>query len=243
VTGDFPYFTIAEVERELGPGSLAMFINGTEGNISVGHSSELSAIGIITPGRTFERAEALGAALGRATLDALPHVTTAPSAALKAVSTSSGLPLKSFAGASETAAALDAATRRLENLVDRDASEEDIARARTERLYASITDFFAAEARKQPDGHLPIELQGLRVSNAAFVAVPAEVFVEVGLRIKRESAHPTFICGVANGYIGYLPDRPAYAAGGYEVVASMCAAGADEALVHGTHAVVRQLFA
>jgi neutral/alkaline ceramidase-like enzyme len=243
VTGDFPHFTIDEVERALGPGSLALFINGTQGNISVGHSSELSAIGIITPGRTFERAAATGMALGRAALDALPHVTTASSATLNSASASADLPLKSYAGASQTAAALEAATRRLENLLNRDAPAQDVARARTERLYASITDFFAAEARKVADDHLQIELQGLRVGDTAFVAVPAEVFVEIGLRIKREATRPTFICGVTNGYIGYLPDRQAYAAGGYEVVASMCAEGADDALVRAMHAVVGRLFA
>jgi neutral ceramidase len=242
VTGDFPSFTIDEVERRLGPGSLALFINGTQGNISVGHSSELSAIGIITPGRTFERAAEIGVALGRAALDALPHVTTASSATLKSVSTSVDLPLKSYAGASQTAAILEAAARRVEDLVNGDASADDVARARSEQLYASIRNFFAAEARRLTDGHLPIELQGLRLGDAAFVAVPAEVFVEIGLRIKRETTHQTFICGVTNGYIGYLPDRPAYAAGGYEVVASMCAEGADDALVRATHAVVQQLF-
>ena len=73
--------------------------------------------------------------------------------------------------------------------------------------------------------------------------MPAEVFVEIGLRVKREATHQTFICGVTNGYIGYLPDRAAYAAGGYEVVASMCAEGADDALVRATHVVVDRLFA
>jgi neutral ceramidase len=243
VTGDFPYFTIDAVERALGPGGLAMFINGTQGNISVGHSSELSAIGIITPGRTFERAAEIGTSLARTALDALPHVTTTSSAALNAVSTSAHLPLKAYAGASQTAAVLEAAARRLERLTSRDAPAADVARARTEQLYASITNYFAAETRRQADGHLPIELQGLRLGDAAFVGVPAEVFVEIGLRIKREATHQTFICGVANGYIGYLPDRPAYAAGGYEVVASMCAEGADDALVRAARAVVEELFA
>jgi hypothetical protein len=243
MTGDFPYFTIDAVERALGPGSLAMFINGTQGNISVGHSSELSAIGIITPGRTFERAAEIGTSLARIALDALPHVTTTSSAALNAVSTSAHLPLKSYGGASQTAAVLEAAARRLEHLTSRDAPAADVARARTEQLYASITNYFAAETHRQADGRLPIELQGLRLGEAAFVGVPAEVFVEIGLRIKREATHQTFICGVANGYIGYLPDRPAYAAGGYEVVASMCAEGADDALVRAARAVVEELFA
>ncbi len=243
VTGDFPAYTIGEVETALGPGSVALFINGTQGNISVGHSSELSAIGIITPGRTFERAAEIGVALGRAVLEALPHVPTAPQTVLRSVSTTMELPLKPYPGASQTAASLDAASQRLADLVNEGASAEDVARARTERLYASITKFFAAEARQQSNGHLPIELQGLRVGDTAFVAIPAEVFVEIGLRIKREAAHQTFICGVTNGYIGYLPDESAYAAGGYEVVASMCAQGADAALVRATHAVVERLFA
>ena len=224
-------------------GGVALFINGTQGNISVGHSSELSAIGIITPGRTFERAAAIGSALGRAALEALPQVRTASRVKLNSISTSAELPLKSYAGAAETAAAVDAARKRLDDLVDRAARADDIARARTERLYASITEFFAAQARTRSNGHLPIELQAFRIGDTAFVAVPAEVFVEIGLRIKGEAAHQTFICGVTNGYIGYLPDKSAYAAGGYEVVASMCAEGADDALVRATHVAVERLFA
>ena len=53
-----------------------MFVNGTQGNISMGHSSELSAIGVITPGRTFERAAELGHLLADATLMALPAIAT-----------------------------------------------------------------------------------------------------------------------------------------------------------------------
>jgi hypothetical protein len=243
VTGDFPAYTIDEVEATTGPGSVAMFINGTQGNISVGHSSELSAIGVITPGRTFERAAEIGTALGRAAMAALPTVVTTSQTVLHCLSTSAELPLKAYPAAAQTAAALDAASRRLDDLVTNNAPGEDLARARTERLYASITKFFAAEAARQSNGQLAVELQGFRVGNAAFVAVPAEVFVEIGLRIKRDAAHPTFICGVTNGYIGYLPDAPAYAAGGYEVVSSMCAEGADQALVRAAHAVVARLFA
>jgi hypothetical protein len=50
VTGDFPAFAVEKVESALGAEGFAMFTNSTQGNISVGHSSELSAIGVITPG-------------------------------------------------------------------------------------------------------------------------------------------------------------------------------------------------
>ena len=76
VTGDFPPSPSSD-RKCARPGNVALFVNGTQGNISMGHSSELSAIGVITPGRTFERAAAIGVALGRAALEALPQVTTA----------------------------------------------------------------------------------------------------------------------------------------------------------------------
>ena len=76
VTGDFPNFAIEEIERNIGPDAFAMFVNGTQGNISMGHSSELSAIGVITPGRTFERAAELGHSLAEATLAGLPEIVT-----------------------------------------------------------------------------------------------------------------------------------------------------------------------
>jgi len=48
-SGDFPAATVERVEDRLGEGSFAMYVNGAQGDISVGHSSELSAIGVITP--------------------------------------------------------------------------------------------------------------------------------------------------------------------------------------------------
>jgi hypothetical protein len=43
VTGDFPNFAVEQLEKSIGAGGFAMFVNGTQGNISMGHSSELSA--------------------------------------------------------------------------------------------------------------------------------------------------------------------------------------------------------
>lgn len=46
--------------------------------------------------------------------------------------------------------------------------------------------------------------------SVALVGVPAELFVELGLAIKNGSPYPmTFINSLANGSIGYMPDRKA----------------------------------
>ena len=223
VTGDFPAFAVEEIETAIGPDGFAMFVNGTQGNISMGHSSELSAIGIITPGRTFERAAELGHLLASATLEALPSMETEDGPSLGAASITISLPLKKYPSGEETARLLREAEDQLAQLIANDGDRiEELRHAKSEQLYASITNFYAQEATALADGLLPIELQGIRINDAVFVAVPAEVFVEVGLRLKRTAPHRTFIVGITNGYIGYLPTSDAHLVGGYEVVSAKC---------------------
>lgn len=61
---------------------------------------------------------------------------------------------------------------------------------------------------------LAAEVQSMRVGPVRWVSLPGEAFVETGLALKEAGA--TFVIGYANGYLGYLPIRRAYAEGGYE---------------------------
>lgn len=233
VTGDFPNFALEAIEKALGPGSFAAFANGTQGNISMGHSSELSAIGVVTPGRTFERAAELGNLLGAATLQALPVIEARAEVKLGADTLHVDLPLKKYPPLEETARLLREAENRLAQLMAHDGHDiEEVRRAKSEQLYASIANFYAQEASALTDGLLRIELQAIRINDAVFVAVPAEVFVEIGLSLKESAPHRTFIVGLANGYIGYLPTAAAHDVGGYEVVSSKCQPEAEEILIN-----------
>lgn len=242
VTGDFPAFAIQKIESTLGPDSFAMFVNGAQGNISMGHSSELSAIGIITPGRTFEHAAELGHSLARATLEVIPTIATNPCPTLDAVCVPLDLPLKKFPSVHEAADALHSAEKRLANLGHANPPTEEFLRAKTERLYAMITHFYAIDVSSSTNGFLRIELQGVRVNEAVLLAVPAEVFVEVGLQLKKRAPQRTFIVGLANGYLGYLPNRAAHAVGGYEVVSAKCAPEAEDRLIEKAIELERKLF-
>ena len=60
-------------------------------------------------------------------------------------------------------------------------------------------------------------VQALRIGDLGIVAIPCEVFVEIGLEIKAKSPlKPVFTIELANGYNGYLPTREQHALGGYE---------------------------
>ena len=241
-TGDFPYFAVDRIERELGDGAFAMFVNGTQGNISMGHSSELSAIGVITPGRTFEHAEELGDKLAFATLAALGGITTSETPRIDSFVSEPRFPIKDLPDIETAERDLTAADRALQALSANGASTASVMKAKSQRLYASITDFYAREMSVFKDGLLPIELQAVRVEDALFLAVPAEVFVEIGLEIKRRSKHKTFIVGIANGYIGYLPTASAYAENGYEVVSSKVGPRSEELLYEEAMKLERRLF-
>jgi hypothetical protein len=55
------------------------------------------------------------------------------------------------------------------------------------------------------------------VGDVAFVGIPGELFAELGMEIKRRSPFRyTYVVGIANDYIGYLPDNEAYNYGGYQ---------------------------
>ena len=66
-------------------------------------------------------------------------------------------------------------------------------------------------------GTQPAEVQVIFVGDHAYASVPAEYFVQLGLRIKEEAwpAH-ALVVGHANGMVGYVPHRDAFRRGGYE---------------------------
>ncbi len=78
-----------------------------------------------------------------------------------------------------------------------------------------------------------VEVQVIALGDqVTWVSLPGEIFVELGLAIKKASPFPnTLIAELANGSIGYVPNKEAYPQGNYEVVSARCAQGSGELLV------------
>jgi molybdopterin-guanine dinucleotide biosynthesis protein A len=78
-------------------------------------------------------------------------------------------------------------------------------------------------------------LQVTRIGDVAVVGIPAEFFAKLGLDIKNRSPFPrTYIAGLANDWIGYVPDQDAFKLGGYQVWTgfhSYCEPGTGERMV------------
>jgi hypothetical protein len=91
----------------------------------------------------------------------------------------------------------------------------------------------------------PIEVEVQVVTlgqTVAWVSLPGEVFVELGLDLKQDSPFPyTMIAELGNGCIGYIPCRRAYPQGNYEVVSARCGEGSGELLVQAAVRMLTQI--
>ena len=109
-------------------------------------------------------------------------------------------------------------------------------------IYDELMPALVEEVRRK--GTQVAEVQALFVGDEfAYVAIPAELFVQLGLSIK-ERSHPrhALVVGLANGMVGYVPHREAFGRGGYETTffgSSKLAPGAGEMLVDSAARLVR----
>ena len=76
-----------------------------------------------------------------------------------------------------------------------------------------------AYARNEVRPYAEVLVQAMRLGEAVFVALPGEVFLEIGTAIRRAAGVDNlFIVAYSNNdEIGYIPTRAAFFEGGYEV--------------------------
>jgi neutral ceramidase len=99
-----------------------------------------------------------------------------------------------------------------------------------------VLDVAAREGQPQE-----VEVQVITLGDdVAWVSLPGEIFVELGLEIKEKSPfRHTLIAELANGSIGYIPNKKAYDEGNYESTSARCAKGSGEILVESALKLLR----
>jgi hypothetical protein len=99
-----------------------------------------------------------------------------------------------------------------------------------------VLDVAAREGRPQE-----VEVQVIALGDdLAWVSLPGEIFVELGLEIKKKSPfRHTLIAELANGAIGYIPNKKAFDEGNYEPASARCARGSGELLVESALKLLR----
>jgi hypothetical protein len=103
-----------------------------------------------------------------------------------------------------------------------------------------VLDIAAREGRP-----MDVEVQVITLGrHVAWVSWPGEIFVELGLSVKAGSPFKhTYNVELANGTIGYIPNKPAYPEGAYEVESARIAEGSGEMLVSAALRLLGELHA
>ncbi|MFN0076921.1 MAG: neutral/alkaline non-lysosomal ceramidase N-terminal domain-containing protein [Prosthecobacter sp.] len=207
ISADYPGVFTKLVSERHGPGMIAVFANGCCGNIN--HTDYLT-------GKRRSTQE-LGTALADAATAAWPTLQPLSTFKPRIRSEQVTLARKKFSAA-EIAKAKDIASRMLtENLG-------------TVPMAEAVCILETVDKQNVP---FIGEVQVIAFSGElAIVSLPGEMFVELGLALKKASPFKhTLIAELANGSVGYVPNREAYPQGNYEVVSSRCEAGSGEKLV------------
>ena len=89
---------------------------------------------------------------------------------------------------------------------------------------------------------LPMEQICLALGDSALLTFPGELYTEIGQHIKAHSPfRRTFIIGLANGYVGYVPTRKAIGEGGYAEDTRHVDETAEQLVVEHSLALLRSL--
>lgn len=90
---------------------------------------------------------------------------------------------------------------------------------------------------------IPLEVQVFRLSrDVAVVGLPGEVFVDLGLAIKRASPFKTtLVIELCQDSPGYIPTKKAFAEGSYETVNSRIVAGGGEMMAEAAIRLLKEL--
>jgi neutral ceramidase len=208
-SADYPGALARRLADYKGPDMLTIFANGACGNIN--HINVHWA----APQSSTNEANRLGIILASDVLDAYTKLKPVADTTLRVRSETLRIPLAKITDADVTRAQAVAKLGGKAKFLER------------------VEAYKVLDVAQQNGKPWEVEVQVFTLGkDLAWVSMPGELFVEPGLNLKAVSPFKqTAIVELANGSIGYIPNRPAYAEGNYEVASARCAEGTAELLI------------
>jgi hypothetical protein len=220
---DYPGVLQRKLSERFGDRFVSLFGQGTCGDVNhIDVSSKEPQDGGTEPIR-------IGSTLAATLLAALPDVRPATAPALAALSRTVQAPLQSITPAQVKQAydVLSGDPRRVSFL------------ERVDAWKVLNTRWL----REEHGETFPMEVNVARLTpEIAIVCLPQEIFVEIGLEIKRRSPFPqTLVVSMAHDLDFYVPTEKAFAEGSYETVTSSVKPGSGEMLVEVAVSLLKEL--
>jgi neutral ceramidase len=239
LSADFPAFvrdTIQTTFRKRHETEVeVLYLNGASGNVSTRFTRRAA---------TFAEAERIGRALGSEVLKVMKAVNkTNGEVEISTTSEVIKLPQRKLPSIDFVKNDLKHGEEMLKQLRSRGASGGETRVV--ESLVEGAKGLLAAYdyASKFEGREFEVEIQVFRLGEVVTLcAVPAELFVELGLEIKKDlKAMTPLIVGYANGFIGYVLTEEAYREGGYESLSTFLDASAGKRIIEVVEKLAKSL--
>ena len=240
-SGDYPFYVEQSLRESLGPELISVFGNGCCGDIN--HADPTA--------KTVNKTEFIGQSLAKTVQAGLADLVRVEQPTLRVRTAQVALPLQPVTE-DEVARAMP--------LVARARKGERVEFFELVRAYkALVLDQLRNRPSYAPDNqlvglglsrvwagigeHVPVEVQVIALGqDVAIVCLSGEVFVDLGLAIKRASPfRNTMLVELSNCVeMIYIAPRVAYAVGSYEVTNSLVQPGAGELLAETAVRLLRE---
>jgi Neutral/alkaline non-lysosomal ceramidase, N-terminal len=226
-SADVPYTFSKLLADVLGPEIVTVYTTGCCGDVN--HVD----VNWAEPQKGFENAARMGTILAAEVLRTMPRLKPVADGSLRVKSEIVKLPLAPVTR-EEVTKARDSVKRR-----------GDGRSTNRVPFLEQVQAFKVLDVDARHGQPHEVEVQVVAIGReVAWVSLPGEIFAELGLALKQDSPFPhTIIAELANGSVGYIPARRAFAQGNYEVVSTRCAEGSGELLVATAVRLLKELFA
>ncbi|MDB6123792.1 MAG: hypothetical protein JWQ71_2785 [Pedosphaera sp.] len=220
-SADYPFFIQQTLRKSFGPNYISAFGAGTCGDLN-----QIN-VNVKEPVKGFEVAESLGNRIGKTVLNAQKDLQpiTQPTLSVKGITLQ--LPLQDVSAE------------------DLEAAQKNIYRLGDDKLdfYAKVRAVKALDLTTRGTKTWPMEVQVFRLdADTAIACLPAEIFVEFGLAIKKQSPFKkTIVISICNDRPCYIPTLKAFKEGSYETVNSRLKPGTGETLVETAVKLLKEL--
>jgi hypothetical protein len=220
-TADYPYYLEQSLQKKLGSDFASIFGTGPCGDINhidVSHDK---------PQKGHEESERIGTALAESVLAEMERLTPLKTPELAVRSTKVEAPLQRYT------------EEQFEQAM------QDLKKVGTRELpFLKQVEAYKIVAVHRIDGDkLPMEVQVFRLNDeVVIVGLPGEIFVELGIAIKKASPFKTtLVIELCNNALGYVPTQRAFVEGSYETVNSQVQPGVGELLVDAAVKLLKEL--
>ncbi len=220
ISADYPYFMRKVLRQVLGDETMVFFGLGTCGNIN--HFNVKSPETL----KGFERAERIGFALAASVIREIPALESNEINRLNSGNEILHLKIPEYSTEEISAAKINA-------------KKESDHESSTPEIREAMKILKIQEMKGKP---IEAEVLTFGLGDVGIVALPGEIFVELGQEIKNRSPFKhTFIITLSNNSIGYIPNKEAFKYGAYEVEVSRIAEGEGEKLVESSVKLLKKI--